>query len=240
MLPKFIIIHIFTFLDLKTLQNCSLVSKYFLACFRNEYLWKQKIDSGKRSAMDFYKECLDLSEALKYEINILSETYVHVPGQKIPKFLPRMPCLETLDFRECNLTEIPEFLCMPHIKTFILHKNKLNSVTPQIGNMTSLEELNLDQNNLTTLPPEITKLKKLQILHLDYNRIEIIPDLRGLQNLQWICANGNPITEFPNFLSEMPSLELIAIRSNIHTQKERLNINRKLYRLLPNLRHCIV
>lgn len=44
-----------------------------------------------------------------------------------------------------------------------LYENKLKSVPPEIGRLTSLQRLWLDRNQLEGLPPEIAGCSKLQV-----------------------------------------------------------------------------
>ena len=48
----------------------------------------------------------------------------------------------------------------------VLHANQLTSLPAEIGQLTSLEELDLGENQLTSLPAEIGQLTALEGLHL--------------------------------------------------------------------------
>ena len=51
----------------------------------------------------------------------------------------------------------------------------MEELSPEIGNLTSLEELCLVHNRLTVLPPEIGNLSNLSNLDLSYNRLASLP-----------------------------------------------------------------
>ena len=61
----------------------------------------------------------------------------------------------------------------------------MEEVSPSIGNMKSLEELNLAENRLDAIPSEIGLCTNLKSLFLHKNRLGIVPKaISGLSNLE--------------------------------------------------------
>ena len=53
--------------------------------------------------------------------------------------------------------------------------SQLTSVPAEIGQLSSLTELNLDNNQLTSVPAEIGQITSLQVLTLDDNQLTSVP-----------------------------------------------------------------
>jgi Leucine-rich repeat (LRR) protein len=54
-----------------------------------------------------------------------------------------------------------------------LYKNKLSTLPPELGNLTSLKILGLSENNLASLPDTLSGLKHLETLDLRHNKIQV-------------------------------------------------------------------
>ncbi len=69
--------------------------------------------------------------------------------------------------------------------TLSLHGRELEVLPSQIGQLTSLIELDLGLNALTELPPEIGSLTNLTDLKIDRNHLKTLPpEIGNLRNLQ--------------------------------------------------------
>ena len=73
-------------------------------------------------------------------------------------------------------------------------------LSPEIGNLTKLTELNLGglRLTLTSLPPEIGNLINLTSLDLGYNQFTVLPaEIGNLTNLTSLDLKGNQFTTLP-------------------------------------------
>ena len=74
----------------------------------------------------------------------------------------------------------------------------LESLPPEIGNLTGLEDLYLDDNQLTELPREIGNLTHLKALILRSNQLTSLPsEISNLTHLEWLSVSNNQLTELP-------------------------------------------
>lgn len=97
--------------------------------------------------------------------------------------------LKRLDLFSCSFETLPpEIGCLTHLEELILAGNRLTSIPPEIGQLTNLTNLSFALNlNLTTLPPELGKLTKLRRLNLNSCKLKQLPSwlnqLTALQTL---------------------------------------------------------
>ena len=88
-------------------------------------------------------------------------------------------------------------------------KNKLQTISAEIGKLKQLTQLILFQNDIYSLPPEIGELENLQLLDM------------------W----GNEIIKFPQELSELKKLKVLDVRV-IQMNKNRQNAIKELLSLV--------
>ena len=97
----------------------------------------------------------------------------------------------------------------------------------QISDLSGIEKfsnirvLKLNNNKITKIEG-LENLKRLEKLFLRHNRITEIKDLKNLINLEHLDLSNNPnITEIPEVLNELPSLETIKLwNCNINKYSE--------------------
>ena len=74
----------------------------------------------------------------------------------------------------------------------------MNSIPPELSNLTNLTQLYLSGNNLNSIPPELSNLTKLTGLELHQNKISYLPpEFKNLKNLQDLYLYDNPNMIFP-------------------------------------------
>ena len=92
------------------------------------------------------------------------------------------------------------------------------SIAPELGNLSSLEELFLNDNSLTgSIPPELGNLSNLEALHLNDNSLtgSIPPELGDLSSLEELLLTDNSLTgSIPPELGDLSSLALLRLRNN--------------------------
>ena len=91
-------------------------------------------------------------------------------------------------------------------------------IPPELGDLSSLEELHLTSNSLTgEIPPELSNLASLRFLELDHNSLtgEIPPELGNLANLRFLYLRNNSLTgEIPPELGDLSNLERLDLSIN--------------------------
>ncbi|KAF9688512.1 hypothetical protein SADUNF_Sadunf02G0204700 [Salix dunnii] len=92
------------------------------------------------------------------------------------------------------------------------------SISPEIGNLKELSNLDLSRNQLSgPLPPTLWDLKNLQILNLFFNNIngKIPPQIGNLKMLQTLDLNTNQLHgDLPHTISNITSLIAINLYAN--------------------------
>lgn len=115
-----------------------------------------------------------------------------------------------------RLTQIPEHIYEQRdLKVLKLYGNQIDSISPKIAQLTSLEKLYLGRNKLHSLPPEIGELKNLKILSVPYNKLDSLPSTLGhLTSLQQLWLDQNELRALPSSIGDLKKLETIQIRYN--------------------------
>jgi hypothetical protein len=116
----------------------------------------------------------------------------------IPRNKHSLLNLQTLNLKDCNLTELPK----------------------EIGKLHSLKKLWLEGNNLRYLPNEVCNLVSLQELYVPNNRIEHLPENIGnLRNLVEINFSKNYLERLPFSMVLLHRLKKIDFRSQKNDTK---------------------
>ena len=100
-----------------------------------------------------------------------------------------------------------------------LDQNEMvGTITPELGNLTSLRHLNLTGNALTgPIPPELGNLTNLWELRLGANELTgpIPPELGNLTNLRHLNLTGNELTDpIPPALGSLGNLRMLVLAGN--------------------------
>jgi internalin A len=100
-----------------------------------------------------------------------------------------------------------------------LYDNQLNSLPPEIGQLTKLRDLYLHNNQLTSLPSEIGLLTNLQELNLYNNQLRQLPvEMGDLANLScegcYLRLYNNPLISPPPEVVEQGTAAVLAYLRN--------------------------
>lgn len=97
----------------------------------------------------------------------------------------------------------------------ILHRQDLDSLSGEVGNLTLLTELFLDGNDLVILPPEVGRLNKLEKLSVRNNQLTSLPDsLTKLSNLAELYLDYNKLKELPEDIGRLKNLRFLHLSNN--------------------------
>lgn len=102
-----------------------------------------------------------------------------------------------------------------HIHSLGLGLCKLTTITPNIGILSNLTQLNLGNNLLTQLPESIGQLSRLERLILSRNQLKELPEWIGeLTALNWLLLDKNELTEIPNSIKHLSNLKWLSLKGN--------------------------
>ncbi len=93
----------------------------------------------------------------------------------------------------------PEIGQLTALTSFILYANSLTALPPEIGQLTALTSLDVRANSLTALPPEIGQLAALTSLDVSFNKLTALPSFAPTQfpDLDNLNAHNNPLIDPP-------------------------------------------
>ncbi|KAL5682904.1 hypothetical protein ACJX0J_009289, partial [Zea mays] len=105
--------------------------------------------------------------------------------------------------------------CLQKLLNLSLSENRLVSLPPTLGSLTSLRELCVAKNRLDNLPVEIGLLKHLQVLIANNNRITSLPSSIGdCESLTVVHLSSNLLTELPETFANLRNLKNLLISNN--------------------------
>lgn len=91
----------------------------------------------------------------------------------------------------------------------------LDTIPPEIGNMTALEKLNIRGNTVRSLPDAIGSLRALRIVIATNNSLSTLPEaIYSLPNLTTLTVDSNQIGVLSASVGAAPSLQSLNVSSN--------------------------
>jgi Leucine-rich repeat (LRR) protein len=199
--------NILTFLGVKNILSCSLVSKLLNKICHSQMIWKHlvKYNYGdvpiiKNNYYEIYK--------ISYKLNEFTQNnYYDLPIDNTDTIY---------DIKYIYLTCYPviaiptEIGYLHNLIQLVIENNLIKIIPTEIGKLLNLERLKLTNNYITTIPTEFGLLQKLNQLYLDNNKIKSLPtELGKLHNLRVlnVCFNKNII--IPTELNIITNLRII-------------------------------
>lgn len=91
----------------------------------------------------------------------------------------------------------------------------IDTLIPEIGNLTGLEYLAIFENSLTTLPPEVGNLVLLNLFNFNNNQIYSLPsEIGDLINLTEINLSNNQLSDLPDDIVNLTNLTTLDLGYN--------------------------
>lgn len=150
-----------------------------------------------------------------------------IPASLLTSVIKQFRLLRVLYLQEVLIEEVPdEVFNLFNLHYLSLRKTKVKELPNSIIKLRNLQTLDLAQTNIEKLPRGITELKKLRNLviggyydatSLNFD-IRATPapkgmwDLKGLQTLQYVEANGRFIRQISN-LTQLRTLGITSVKS---------------------------
>ncbi|MBO6536917.1 MAG: leucine-rich repeat domain-containing protein [Balneolaceae bacterium] len=150
------------------------------------------------------------------QIESLESLYLPYVKVKIPSEISLLQNISTLTMVFNGLQSLPpEIGDLTNLKELYINYNELKDLPNELSKLKSLRSLSLGSNNLEAIPPEILNLKGLKSLDLAGNEIERIPtDISKLENLSNLNLSFNSISTFPSSTLELDHLRSLDIGHN--------------------------
>eukprot|EP00257_Ricinus_communis_P026227 XP_025013641.1 LOW QUALITY PROTEIN: disease resistance-like protein DSC1 [Ricinus communis] len=134
----------------------------------------------------------------------------------LPEKLGNLESLEVLIASGTGIKELPDTICnLKYLKYLDISKCvNLHGLPNDLGNLASLEELIASKSGLRQVPPSINQLKKLIKLYFDECEGLKLPPLTGLPYILEVHLEYCGISEIPNSLCSLGSLENLFVGGN--------------------------
>src|SRR3990172_7218171 len=131
-----ILLHVYSNLDIKDINNCLQVNRKYYRASRNAYLWLKLLE---RDYCNAYKTLLKVNHYMTYKT-----CYI------MTKLKRKLKLKYTL-YELSNL------------QVLYLSYNQLTTIPGKLGQLSNLQILYLSNNKLKTIPGELGQLSKLRI-----------------------------------------------------------------------------
>jgi hypothetical protein len=124
--------------------------------------------------------------------NLKTAFFSYNDFETLPPELADCPNLQTIGFRACAISEIPEYSLPPNLRALILTDNKISALPRSIGECTDLQKLTLTGNRLASVPRELENCQNLEIVRFSANQLAEEPEwLFHLPRLAWYADSSN-------------------------------------------------
>ncbi|MCS4292504.1 hypothetical protein M2375_000710 [Comamonas sp. BIGb0152] len=117
------------------------------------------------------------------------------PFTELPRVLGRMPQLEMVGFKACQIRRVAADSLPPQLRWLILTDNQIRELPDTLGERPRLQKLMLACNQLQSLPRGLAHSPRLELLRLAGNRFAALPpEVLAMPALAWLAMAGNPMT----------------------------------------------
>jgi hypothetical protein len=181
-------------------------------------------------------KCLQYLNLEDNDLNMISERIAELPLEvlklsynKLIDMPHQMIDMKTLIYLDLSYNKFENFTfiySLKSLRTLILTKTKMTSISSEISNLINLRYLIIDRNTITTLPVEICSLVSLIELEIQDNNIEKLPnEIGNLKNLNSLGVHDNNLSELPISFVNLKKLKYYQLDTRIN---DRMNINMSL------------
>lgn len=164
--------------------------------------------------IDLYKEYF----RDKWAKSLSSILEIKILNSNIPKIdylykLPQLGYIESLEFRNCQLTDVNNkaFYDFKHLKTLNLKHNLLETVSFVNYLSETLERLILSNNKIVYVDTNFSKWKNLKLLDLSFNRLTVLDfhAIKGVPEINFGYNDIKSVVPYQNrYLSELDFVKL--------------------------------
>lgn len=139
---------------------------------------------------------------------------------EVPVAATTPPNLQRLDLSHNAFTIAPKTLAAAKNLTWLdLSANQINTVAPEIEQLSKLELLSFSHNQLASLPATLWNMKSLRELYLFANQLTSLPrEVNKLTNLRRLDISQNQLSSLPTQIGDLSKLEFLSLYSNQLTQ----------------------
>lgn len=127
------------------------------------------------------------------------------------------PWVYALDLRHNGLYRIHDIIFLQEqLEVLLLADNNLYYLSPKIGQMKNLLDINLSRNQLGRFSPlEIMSLENLGDIDLDDSRLSCLPvEIGHLQNLRSLNLSNNQLSSLPAEIGQLTNLQTLDLFGN--------------------------
>lgn len=202
--------------------NCRIITIFNnLDCLEYRYNWKAFLNKvpvtilyNKKITNNMKKNQNAILELHNYKKANFYAAYL--PSLKIPNYFYNCEFIESLKLLHCSISTIsPQIGNLYNLNELDLSNNAITHIPKEIINLKELKILKLYNNKILSIPDEIGQLSKLEFLGLQLNIIEKLPNTIGdLVNLKKLMLNKNMIKILPDSIVKLSKLEALELKSN--------------------------
>ncbi|GLU31263.1 hypothetical protein Busp01_11050 [Trinickia caryophylli] len=133
--------------------------------------------------------------------------------------LARVADSRTVSLKGNGLNEVPRrMLTFAKLQSLDLSRNKIEVLSSEIGQLTTMRKLDLSHNRLSELPDSIGQLTQLESLRVRHNALEFVtPSIGNLTNLKKLLLRANVLTELPDEIRRCSRLQELDLSQNHFT-----------------------